>query len=75
MDPQISLPGDLKSKVERAASARGISPDQFVRDSLERAVARDSADDPLFNDTAVHRDDGPDDLATNHDDYLYRDAS
>jgi hypothetical protein len=69
MDMQISLSPDLIAKIEREANARGVSPQDFVRESLEKAV------DPLFADTAVCRDEGPADFASKHDDYLYGDAS
>ena len=75
MDTQILLPPELKSRIEREANARGVSVPEFVRESLEHAVAQQPAEDPLFADTAVYRDDGPDDVASNHDRYLYGDAS
>ncbi|MCU0980452.1 MAG: ribbon-helix-helix domain-containing protein [Pirellulaceae bacterium] len=75
MDTQISLSPELKAKVEREANARGMSLPDFVRESLEQVVARRLSDDPLFADTAVYRDDGPTDFASNHDEYLYGDAS
>jgi len=75
MDTQISLPPELKAKIEREANARGISVPEFVRESLEHAVAERRSEDPLFADTAVYRDDGPSDVASNHDGYLYGDAS
>ena len=75
MDAQISLPSDLKDKIEREAIARGMSLPDFVRTSLEWVIAQKWYDDPLFADTAVYRDDGPDDFASKHDDHLYGDAS
>lgn len=75
MDTHISLSPELKVKIEREANARGMSLPDFVRESLEQAIARKPSDDPLFADTAVYRDDGPADFASNHDDYLYGDAS
>ncbi len=75
MDTPISISPELKAKIEREAAARGISPSDFVRESLEMAVTRKPSGDPLFADTAVYRDDGPGDCASNHDDYLYGDAS
>lgn len=75
MDAHISLSPDLIARIEREATARGMSLPDFVRDSLERAIAQKPSDDPLLADTAVHGDDGPVDLASNHDDYLYEDAS
>ena len=75
MDTHISLSPDLKAKIEREANARGMSLPDFVRESLEWAIVQKPSDDPLFSDTAVYRDDGPVDFASNHDDYLYGDAS
>ncbi len=75
METQISLPADLTEKLEQEANSRGMSLREFVRQSLEWAITQKTIDDPLFSDTAVYRDDGPDDLASNHDDYLYGDAS
>jgi len=75
MNTHISLSPDLKAKVEREANARGMSLSEFVRESLETAIAQDRSNDPLFSDDAVHRDDGPTDLASDHDEYLYGDAS
>jgi len=72
---EILLPPDLKEKIEREADARGMSLSDFVCKSLEWLIAQQSAEDPLFADTAVHRDDGPDDVSSKHDDYLYGDAS
>ncbi len=74
MDTQISLPAELKAKIQREANARGMSVSDFLRESLEHALSQQPAEDPLFADTAVYRDDGPDDVATNHDRYLYGDA-
>jgi hypothetical protein len=75
MDMHISLSPDLIAKIEREANARGVSLQDFVRESLEEAVAQRRGDDPLFADNAVYRDEGPADLASNHDDYLYGGAS
>ena len=75
MDAHISLSPDLIARIEREAKARGMSLRDFVRDSLERAIAQKPSDDPLFADTAVYRDEGSVDLASNHDDYLYGDVS
>lgn len=71
MDTPISLSPDLLAKIEREANARGMTLDEFVRETLEQAVSRSPCDDPLFADTAVFRDDGPADFASHHDDYLY----
>lgn len=75
MDTQITLPPELKAKIEREANARGMSVSDFVRESLEHAVTQEPSEDSMFADTAVYRDGGPNDLASNHDGYLYGDAS
>ena len=75
MDSNISLSADFMARIEREADARGMSLPDFVRDSLEWAIAQKPSDDPLFADTAVYRDDGPVDFASNHDNLLYGDAS
>ncbi len=74
MDNSISVPADLHVRLTLHAKARGISVNELVRESLERAVASTRSDDPLFSDSAVYSD-GPTDAATNHDGYLYGDAS
>jgi hypothetical protein len=71
----ISLPSELEDELEREAAARGMSLSEFVRASLQWVIAHKISNDPLFADQAVYRDDGPDDLAANHDDYLYEDAT
>jgi predicted DNA-binding protein len=73
MNTQIPVPADLKARIEHEARARGMSLADFVRESLEQAISHSRADDPLFADTAVHRDHGPADMAAKHDDYLYGD--
>lgn len=75
MDTPIPLSPDLKMKIEREAMARGMSLPEFVRDSLEWAIAQKPWDDPLFADKAVYRDEGAVDVASKHDDYLYGDTS
>ena len=75
MDTPFSLSPELKAKIEREANARGMSVADFVRESLELAIEHKAADDPLFADSAVFRDEGPSDFASNHDDYLNEDAS
>ena len=75
MDLQISIPDDLKQKIEEAAKARGISLPDFVRTTLVWAISQKPIEDSLFSDTAVYADNGPIDCASNHDEYLYGDAS
>lgn len=75
MDAQISIPAELKERIEREADARGMSLPEFMRASIEWAIAQESPDDALFSDSAVYRDDGPNDFASKHDDHLYGDDS
>lgn len=75
MDLQISIPDDLKQKVEEEAKARGMSLPDFVRTTLAWAISQKRTDDSLFSDTAVYVDDGPADFASNHDEYLYGDGA
>ena len=75
MNNPISIPDDLRQKIEQLAEARGITVDELVRKTLEQQVSTSRSDDTLFQDTAVFRGDAPTDGAANHDDYLYGDAS
>jgi len=75
MDNNIPLPHELRLKIEQEAIASGVSVDEFVRVSLEWALAHKRSNDPLFSDHAVYSDDGPNDTARRHDEYLYGDAS
>ncbi len=75
MNDPINLPADLAAKALREASERGMSLTDFVRTALERVVSCDPATDPLFTDSAVYDGDAPSNLASDHDEYLYGDAS
>ena len=75
MDTSISISPELRAQVEQEAHARGMTVADFVHKSLEWVISHKRADDPLFADRAVYEDDGPDDMAASHDDYLYGDAS
>lgn len=74
MNKQITISADLKSKVEQAAKLSGMSISQFVHQSLERAIATNGLEDPLFSDDIVFADEGSTDIAAHHDDYLYGNA-
>ncbi len=75
MNTPINLPSGLTESATREAAERGMSLPEFIRATLERVVSSTPSDDPLFNDSTVFVDDGPDDVAGNHDDYLYGDVS
>jgi hypothetical protein len=70
------LPRDLKVRVERHARARGVSLGEYVRRSLERALAQpeEIAEDSPFGDEAVYSGESPASYAADHDDYLYGDG-
>ena len=72
----VMIPEDLKIRAARRANAVGISLGGFIRESLERALKSDGSaalDDPYMRDDSVYDGDIPDDLAQNHDKYLYGD--
>lgn len=75
----VMLPEDLKVQALKRAGTMGISLGRFIRGAMERALQQpngdESADDPLFTDDAVFLEETPLDLAQNHDEYLYGDAS
>lgn len=63
--------------MERARS-EGISFSDLVRRSLKKELTAKpkkkkpgQTGDPFFDDHTVYDDDGPEDLAANHDEYLY----
>lgn len=68
----IPITTALKVRVESAATAQGVSLDEFVRESLLLKLSQsDRASDPFFADIAVYEGDAPHDLSERHDDYLY----
>ena len=71
----IMLPEALKRKAEAQAKRQHLSLGGYIRHSLERSILRDGngsdrSRDPLFNTDLVFEDNGPADLAENHDKYL-----
>lgn len=70
----LTLPQKLKAKAEREARRQGVSLEQFIRESVERnlegSAATQRTPHPFFDDPFVIEDDGPTDLAENHDRYL-----
>ena len=75
MSNHISIPDDLREQIEDLARSRGISVDEFVRQSLKECVDSSRQRDSVFVDGAVFQGDAPTDGAAKHDDYLYGDAS
>jgi len=72
-DFTVQIPDALHEKLAQSAQHQGLSIDAFVQLCLSSAV--DMKRDSLFSDTAIFSGDTPNDLAENHDDYLYGDRS
>jgi predicted DNA-binding protein len=75
----VMIPDDLKIRAAKHAKMMGMSLGQFVRESLEKHLQSSngghSANDALFADDAVFEGKVPNDVAKNHDEYLYGDRS
>ena len=72
----VMIPDDLKNRAVKRADAIGISLGEFIRESIRRNLKSDSAlpfVDSYISDSAVYEGDSPNDLAQNHDKYLYGD--
>ena len=67
------LPAGLRARAIAHAHQLGISMGEFIRRSMESMLkgSREAGDDPLVADEAVFDGPLPDDLASNHDRYLY----
>ncbi len=70
----VMLPVELKARAMRTARERGISFGELLRRSLAATVESPAPryDDPVFADSAVFEGETPEDLAGDHDGYLYR---
>ena len=75
----IMLPPDLKIMASNQAKKERISLGQFIREALKKSLdsenRKSTDDDPLFLDNAVFDGTTPEDLASNHDGYLYGDET
>ena len=73
----IMLPPDLKIRASNEAKKMRISLGQYIREALKKSLEmenRNEADeDSLFLDNAVFEGTIPEDLASDHDGYLYGD--
>jgi len=73
----IMLPPELKTRASNQAKKMRISLGQYIREALNKSLEmenrREAEDDPLFLDNAVFDSITPEDLASNHDRYLYGD--
>ena len=75
----IMLPPDLKIRASNQAKKERISLGQFIREALKKSLdsenRKSTDDDPLFLDNAVFEGTTPENLASNHDGYLYGDET
>ena len=76
----IMLPSELKTRAANQAKKMRISLGQYIREALKKSLEIENRnvadDDPLFLDNAVFDGTNPvDDLAANHDVYLYGDET
>lgn len=73
----IMLPPELKTRASNQAKKMRISLSQYIREALQKSLDMESRpetdDDPLFLDNAVFDGTTPENLASNHDRYLYGD--
>ena len=70
----VMIPDDLKIRAANKAQSEGISFGEFVRVSIEKALRTGNdeyPDDPFLSDNTIFEEETPDDLAQNHDKYLY----
>jgi hypothetical protein len=71
----VMIPENLKIRAAKRANALGISLEEFIRESLEKALKSNPAgllDDLYLNDNAVFEGETPVDLALGHDKYLFK---
>jgi len=73
----IMLPPELKTKASNQAKKMKISLGQYIREALKKSLEMENRleaeDDSLFLDNAVFNGTTPEDLASDHDRYLYGD--
>ncbi|MHC4136453.1 MAG: CopG family transcriptional regulator [Planctomycetota bacterium] len=71
----VMLPAGLRARAIAHARQLGISMGELIRRSMESMLAgsQEAGGDPLVADEAVFDGPLPDDLASNHDRYLYGD--
>jgi hypothetical protein len=73
----IMLPPELKTRAANQAKKMRISLGQYIREVLKKSLDVENRaepdDDSLFLDDAIFGGTTPEDLAVEHDKYLYRD--
>ena len=74
----IMLPPELKTRASNQAKKMRISLGQYIREALKKSLEmenrREAEDDSLFLDKATFTGTVPQDLAADHDRYLYGDV-
>jgi hypothetical protein len=73
----IMLPSELKTRASNQAKKMKISLGQYIREALKESLDSENRpgvdEDSLFMDNAVFNGPTPEDLASDHDRYLYGD--
>ena len=71
----IMLPPELKTRASNQAKKMRISLGEYIREALKKSLEienrHEADDDSLFLDNAVFDGTTPEDLASDHDGYLY----
>ena len=74
----IMLPPELKTRASNQAKKMKISLGQYIREALKESLDSGNRpgvdEDSLFMDNAVFNGPTPEDLASDHDRYLYGDV-
>ena len=73
----IMLPPELKTRASNQAKKMRISLGQYIREALQKSLDMENRpeanDDSFFLDKAVFNGPTPENLASDHDEYLYGD--
>jgi predicted DNA-binding protein len=72
----ISFPDELKERAEQIAAEKGISLEEFVRETIERHLKKLElpwSEDPYLANDLVYEGPTPSDVVERLDDYLYGD--
>jgi len=73
----IMLPPELKTRASNQAKKMRISLGQYIREALQKSLDMENRpeanNDSFFLDNAVFNGATPEDLASDHDGYLYGD--
>jgi len=73
----IMLPPELKTRASNQAKKMRISLGQYIREALQKSLDMENRpeanDDSFFLDNAVFNGPTPENLASDHDEYLYGD--